>query len=57
MMRPFIFRYSFVTVLLLIASIASLSIGAVFINPFEAVSSLLHKIILLLTNIEHQECF
>lgn len=39
-MRPFIFRYSFVTVLLLIASIASLSIGAVFINPFEAVSSL-----------------
>lgn len=40
MMRPFIFRYSFVTVLLLIASIASLSIGAVFINPFEAVSSL-----------------
>lgn len=40
MMRPFIFRYSLVTVLLLIASIASLSIGAVFINPFEAVSSL-----------------
>ncbi|SCS42863.1 cobalamin Fe3+-siderophores ABC transporter permease [Staphylococcus cohnii subsp. cohnii] len=39
-MRPFIFRYSLVTVLLLIASIASLSIGAVFINPFEAVSSL-----------------
>ncbi|MCQ9293682.1 iron chelate uptake ABC transporter family permease subunit [Staphylococcus cohnii] len=40
MMRPFIFRYSLVTVLLLIASIASLSIGAVFINPYEAVSSL-----------------
>ncbi|MGX0130208.1 ferric citrate transport system permease protein [Staphylococcus cohnii] len=40
MKRPFIFRYSLVTVLLLIASISSLSIGAVFINPFEAVNSL-----------------
>ncbi|MGY3480358.1 MULTISPECIES: FecCD family ABC transporter permease [Staphylococcus] len=40
MKRPFIFRYSLVTVLLLIASIASLSIGAVLINPFEAVKSL-----------------
>ncbi|WP_145372746.1 FecCD family ABC transporter permease [Staphylococcus cohnii] len=40
MKRPFIFRYSLVIVLLLIASISSLSIGAVFINPFEAVNSL-----------------
>lgn len=40
MKRPFIFRYSLVTVLLLIASIVSLSIGAVLINPFEAVNSL-----------------
>lgn len=40
MRRPFIFRYLLVTVLLLIASIASLSIGAVLINPFEAVNSL-----------------
>lgn len=40
MKHPFIFRYSLVTVLLLIASIVSLSIGAVLINPFEAVNSL-----------------
>ena len=40
MKSAFIFRYSLVTVLLLIASIASLSIGAVLINPFEAVNSL-----------------
>ena len=37
MMGKLTLRYSIVTVLLIISAIASLSIGAVFMNPIEAV--------------------
>ena len=40
MMGKLTLRYSIVTVLLIISAIASLSIGAVFMNPIEAVKSL-----------------
>ncbi|PWG68523.1 iron-dicitrate transporter subunit FecD, partial [Enterobacter mori] len=39
MSRRLMFRYSIVIILLILSSIATLSVGAVFINPIEAIKS------------------